>query len=570
VILTPDDQLPFFAGTYFPRRALRGLPAFPDVLARVADAYREQYETIREQNQQVAAALARSNEAPGAPGSTPDTTPLEQARSHLAEVFDPYHGGFGSAPKFPQPTLIQYLLEDYAGAPAQRRSSLHMACTTLRRMALGGINDQVGGGFARYATDNEWMIPHFEKMLSDNALLMALYADAWQATGDPLFARTATETADWAVTEMRAPEGGFYSALDADSEGEEGRFYLWTPDAVQALLTETEYTAVSARFGLDEPANFQGRWHFHVQASISELAKSLRTPAATVRERLDSARGKLYEARWQRTWPLRDDKILTSWNALMIRGLARTGRLLDRPDLVVAAEQALAFIRQAVWTGERLLASWRDGHAELPAYLDDHAFLLEAVLELQQCRWDADRAAFATTLAECLLEGFRDADSGGFLFTAHDHEQLPTRSRPLADDALPSGNGVAARALITLGHLLAEPRYREAGEAAVSSAAPALGQLPHAHATLLSALARVVTPPQVVTLSGDPDACRFWQQDLERYYRPDRLTIIEPGASNQRVTARLCHGSHCLQPVNSREALWQQIGTPRAAPSGVG
>lgn len=570
VFLTPDDLLPFFAGTYFPRQALHGLPALPDLLTRVATAYREQRETIREQNAQVATALARSNEAPGAPDTSLDASPLEQARDHLAEVFDPHHGGFGSAPKFPQPTLIQYLLEDYAGAPTERRSSLHMACTTLRRMALGGINDQVGGGFARYATDNEWMIPHFEKMLSDNALLMALYADAWQATGDPLFARTAVETADWAMTEMRAPEGGFYSALDADSEGEEGRFYLWTPEAAQRLLTEAEYEVVSARFGLDEPANFQGRWHFHVQASISELAKSLRTPAATVRERLDSARHKLYAERWQRTWPLQDNKVLTSWNALVIRGLARTGRLLDRPDLITAAEQALAFIRQSLWTGDRLLASWRDGRAELSAYLDDYAFLLEAVLELQLCRWDTDREAFATALAERLLEGFQDERSGGFLFTEHNHEELPTRSRPLADDALPAGNGVAARALITLGHLMAEPHYRQAGEAAVASAAPALARLPHAHATLLSALARVVEPPRVVTLTGDPEACRDWQQDLERYYRPERLAIIDATANGDPVTARLCHGSHCLQPVSDREALWQQLGTPRADASGVG
>ncbi|MDN3516054.1 thioredoxin domain-containing protein [Aquisalimonas lutea] len=566
VFLTPDDRLPFFAGTYFPRHPRHGLPGFPDLLERIAALYRQRREEIREQNQRVQAAFEQVNAAPGSPQAALDATPLDQARSALAEAFDSHRGGFGQAPKFPQPTLIECLLRDYAHAPAERRESLHMACTTLRRMALGGIYDQVGGGFARYAVDDDWMIPHFEKMLSDNALLLALYSDAWQATGDHLFARIAGETADWALREMRDPAGGFYSALDADSEGEEGRFYLWTPDEVRALLTPEEYAVVAARFGLDGAANFEGRWHFHVHASLSELAKFLRLPGETVRQRLDSARRKLYAARCQRPWPLRDEKILTGWNALMIRGMARAGRLLRRDDLVQAATQALAFLRRELWTGSGLLASWRDGRAELPAYLDDHAFLLDAVLELLQCEWDSEAADFARSLAERLLAGFQDPDGGGFFFTAHDHEALPTRSRPLTDDALPAGNGVAARALLDLGCLLGEPRYIDAGERAVRSAWPALTQLPHAHATLLGALERVLRPPRLITLRGDRDACHAWREDLERYYEPGRLVFVDPGAAGSQVRAQLCLGTVCQAPVEQLESLRDQLGHPRTGP----
>ena len=559
VFLTPDDRVPFFAGTYFPRQARHGMPAFPDLLERIAGLYRERSEDIRAQNGEVLSAFQRLNAAPGDGTEAIDATPLKQARETLAEQFDSRHGGFGGAPKFPQPTLIERLLRDYAHAPGQRRDSLHMACTTLRRMALGGINDQVGGGFARYSVDEHWMIPHFEKMLSDNGLLLALYTDAWQATGDHLFRRIARETAEWALTEMRSAEGGFYSALDADSEGSEGTFYLWTPEQARALLTDNEYAVTAARFGLDNPANFEGRWHLHVQASLSELAKELHAPADTIAERLEDARRKLYQARWQRQWPLRDEKILTSWNALMIRGLARAGRLLEREDFVKAAEQALAFIHRELWTGRRLLASWRDGKAELPAYLDDHAFLLDACLELLQCRWDDDTAAFAGHLADRLLDGFEDREHGGFLFTASDHEALVTRSRPLTDDALPAGNGVAARALLQLGHLKGEPRYLQSGERAVRSAWPAMARLPHAHASLLTALETVLTPPRMVTIRGNPDSSHEWQQDLERYYAPDRLVFVRDDDASPDTGARVCTGSTCLPPVTTLQALREQL-----------
>ena len=555
MFLTPDDQIPFFGGTYFPRQARHGLPAFPDLLERVAGLYRDRREELRAQNQDVLAAFRKLNTAPGTGDEALDAEPLTMARDALASTFDPNHGGFGKAPKFPQPTLIERLLRDYGADPRNRRQSLHMACTTLRRMALGGINDQIGGGFARYSVDDYWMIPHFEKMLSDNALLLALYTDAWQATGDHLFARIARETGDWMLHEMRSPEGGFYSALDADSEGEEGRFYVWSREQIRDLLDAEDEALITARFGLDDPPNFEGRWHFHVQASVSELAKQFHQSPETIRERLDRARQALYQVRSRRVWPLRDEKVLTSWNALAIRALARSGRLLGRQDFIESARIGDAFLRDNLWCDGRLYASWRNHTVEFQAYLDDHAFLLDAQLELMQCQWDPDTEQFARTLADRLLDGFEDPEQGGFYFTAHDHEALITRSRPLADDALPSGNGVAARALLSLGHLLGDPRYINAGERAVQSAWPAIRQTPQAHASLLEALEHILDPPRIITLEGDPEEAHAWRDDVERYYAPDRLSVVKPSTDRTPVTALLCEGSVCQPPFSSLDAL---------------
>ncbi|MFV8834626.1 thioredoxin domain-containing protein [Aquisalimonas sp. APHAB1-3] len=563
VFLTPGDQVPFFAGTYFPREPRHGMPGFADLLERVAALYRDRRDALREQSAEVVAAFQSINAAPGATDTPLDPSLLDQSREALAAEFDATHGGFGRAPKFPQAPLIDRLLRDYAAAPERRRESLHMACTTLRRMALGGINDQIGGGFARYAVDDYWMIPHFEKMLSDNGLLLALYTDAWQATGDHLFSRIAKETAQWMLREMRSPEGGFYSALDADSEGEEGRFYVWTPETVQTLLADADYPLFAARFGLDDPANFEGRWHLHVQASLSELAKRFHLPVDQVRDRLDAARALLYRERARRVWPMRDDKVLTSWNALAIRGLALAGRLLDRPDFVAAADRALGFVRESLWQDGRLMASWREGTAELPAYLDDHAFLLDAVLELLQCHWNDATAAFGDELAERLLAGFEDAEHGGFLFTAHDHEALVTRSRPLTDDALPAGNGVAARALMAFGALRGNPRFLAAGERAVRSAAPAMARVPHAHATLLSAMERILEPARIVTLTGDATETAAWQHDLERYYAPGRLVFRYTGKTGAPVQATVCEGTVCRAAPGSVHDLRAWLHAPR-------
>ncbi|PWG62937.1 thioredoxin domain-containing protein [Spiribacter halobius] len=565
VFLTPD-QLPFFSGTYFPRRPLQGMPAFTEVLARVHGAWQEQRAQIEDQNARLKDAL-RQLEGPPPGTALPGPELLQAARDHLAETFDSAFGGFGEAPKFPQPALLRRLLRHYArsvrhGQPD--REALHMACHSLRRMALGGLYDQVGGGFARYSTDAYWMIPHFEKMLSDNALLLATVTDAWRATGDGFYRRIAEETAEWVRREMTLPEGGFATALDADSEGGEGAFYLWTPDQVREVLPREQAELVILRFGLDERPNFEGRWHLHVHMSFSELAKRLQRPREELVASWAEARQALLAARDARPRPARDDKALTAWNALMIRGLARAGRFLERPALVDAAEAAEGFLRENLWRDGRLLASWRGGTATLPAYLDDHAFLLAALLELQQTRWSDARLAWARELAELLLARFEDADHGGFRFTADDHEALIQRPRPFADDALPAGNAVAAQALGRLGHLLAEPRYLEAAERTVRAGAVAMGEQPAGHCALMDALEEQLEPPELVVLRPDGDPAP-WREIADAGYQPQRM-VFAPGAGAaigpvpaSGHGAWVCRGTHCLPPAASPTELADRL-----------
>jgi len=572
VFLTPD-QLPFFTGTYFPDRPRHGMPAFTEMLESVQRAWSQQRDTIEQQNRRLQSAL-RQLEGPPASHALPGPEALQAGRDQLAESFDPSFGGFGEAPKFPQPTLLRRLLRYYARGLRQGqpdREALHMACHSLRRMGLGGLYDQVGGGFARYSTDAYWMIPHFEKMLSDNGLLLAVVTDAWRATGDAFYQRIAGETAEWVRREMTLPEGGFATALDADSEGGEGAFYLWTPDEVRALLPPEQAELVIRRFGLDERPNFEGRWHLHVHMTFSELAKRLQCPRETLVARWAKARATLLAARDRRPRPARDDKALTAWNALMIRGLARAGRFLDAPALLDAAETAAGFLHRHLWRDGRLLASWRAGEASLPAYLDDHAFLLAALLELQQARWRADRLDWARALAELLLERFEDPDLGGFHFTADDHETLIQRPRPFSDDALPAGNAVAALALGRLGHLLAEPRYLEAAERTVQAGAAGLREQPAAHAALLDALEEQLEPPELVVLRPEGDAAA-WREVAEAGYQPQRL-VFAPGADTPIGPvpsgghgAWVCRGTRCLPPAASPTELADRLADRGTTP----
>jgi hypothetical protein len=360
------------------------------------------------------------------------------------------HGGFGAAPKFPHATELDLCLRHHARIKDPR--SREMVEVSLARMADGGIYDQLAGGFCRYSVDAEWMIPHFEKMLYDNAALLALYADAWRATGTEGFARTATGIVGWLLAEMRSPEGGFYSSLDADSEHEEGKFYVWTPDQVRSLLDEDEYPVAAAHWGLEGPPNFEHEtWHLRVATPLVEVARTLSLTLPDAEARLERARVKLLAARSLRVRPGRDDKMLTSWNALMIAALARSGRIFDQPQWVVAAREAADFIRGTMWRNGKLLATYKDGRAHLNAYLDDYAYLANALLEVLQLRWSNADAAWLRAILDAMLGHFEDATLGGFFFTSDDHETLIHRSKSFSDDAIPAGNGICTNIPCTVG-----------------------------------------------------------------------------------------------------------------------
>ncbi len=563
MFLTPDDHMPFFGGTYFPKESRHGLPGFVDVLQRVAKFYRERRDSLTQQSASLRDIFARIQpQATADARISPDV--LNRAYAELKQQFDPRYGGFGSAPKFPHPPSIERTLRYWAQSvlnDSEDKQALHMVTHTLHAMAAGGLYDQLGGGFCRYAVDEAWMIPHFEKMLYDNAQLLGLYTDAALATGQPLFRHIALETAAWVMREMQSPQGGYYSTLDADSEGEEGKFYVWSEHELRQLLSTEEWAVVASRYGLTGGGNFEGNWHFNVSATIDAVANEVGLPQQQAHELLDTAHRKLLAVREKRIHPGRDEKILTSWNGLMIKAMARAGRLLGRAELIASAEAALAFIREQLWQNGRLLATAKDGEAHLDAYLDDYVFLIDGVLELLQARWRSADLALVQALAENVLVHFENKDDGGFYFTADDHEKLLYRPISTHDDAVPSGNGIAAYVLLRLGHLLGENRYLQAAERTLKALYSAIGQSPASHGTLLLAVEEYLFPTQTIVLRGNADAMQPWTARCNQAYAPRRLTVAIadeerelPGMLAARepigaVSAYVCSGHSCSAPI---------------------
>jgi uncharacterized protein YyaL (SSP411 family) len=552
MFLSPDGT-PFFGGTYFPRTARYGMPAFAELCERIGALWRERRADIEAQNSELAQALARTN--PRRSGERPafSSEAIQGLLDTLRASFDAVHGGFGSAPKFPHPSDLELCL---------RARELEIARVTLLRMCAGGIYDQLGGGFCRYSTDAHWTIPHFEKMLYDNGPLLGLLADAWVLTREEPFARCAHETAGWMMREMQSPEGGYYSSLDADSQGEEGKFYVWSRDEVRDLLSAQEYEAIARHYGLDGPPNFENRlWHLRVTAPVEHEAA------------LAQAKAALFQAREKRARPARDEKILVSWNALAARGMAHAGRVFGRPEWIESARRALQFVRGAMWREGRLRATYKDGRAHLAGYLDDYAFLLAAALELLQDRYSSDELAFARALADVLLEQFEDAKDGGFFFTAREHEALIHRPKPGHDHATPSGNAIAAWGLQRLAALVAEDRYARAAERTLELFYPQMRAQPAGFAAMAIALEEHLEPPRTLILRGKAQALPAWQHALAQEFLPDLAVlaiadgmdapaVLDKPARPEPVNAWLCRGVTCLAPVTDLVKLKKMLKEP--------
>jgi len=575
IVMDPVHHVPFFAGTYFPNQPRHGMPAFIEVLKRIVEFYE------RNKDDQLPQHISAMKEAvaqlqPSEAGDA-DTELLDKAASDLESSYDSANGGFGGPPKFPHPTNLALCLRLWRRSRDHGRTNdslLHMSHHTLAVMARGGLFDHVGGGFYRYAVDAEWSIPHFEKMLYDNAQLLPLYVDAWRATGEPDFREVAGRTAQWVIDEMQAPEGAYYSTLDADSEGEEGRYYLWTTGEITSLLDEPEWRVWESRFGLRGSPNFEGKWHLNIERDVDAVAGDTGVDIERVESLLESARDKLHAARSRRVRPLRDEKVLTSWNGLMIRGMAHAGLHLPEPAYIDSAERALGFMQEHLWDGRRLKATTKDGVSRLNAYLDDYVFLMDALLTLNQCRWDNARVHWAQALADAVLDHFEDHSAGGLFFTSDDHEALLYRDKPTMDDATPSGNGVAARALLRLGHLLAEPRYLQAGERILKSMTGVMRRYPSAHGALLEALCEHHQPVETIVLRGSPEDMRHWQA-LCTGYRPDRQVFAIPGptegelpgiiasmTNRGNVTAYICRGTACSEPITDPPTFERSLAEP--------
>ena len=575
MFIDPDGQRPFFGGTYFPDEARYGMPSFRDLITRVAAYYAEHRQDVRGQGEQLQNIFEQITRPAPADEAALSHVALDEARKQLAQTFDREYGGFGGAPKFPHTPGLERLLRHWRASAHNDDpdvEALYMTTLSLTRMAEGGIYDHLGGGFCRYTVDRDWQIPHFEKMLYDNGPLIALYAQAHLATGEPLFAKVAGDSADWLLADMRSPEGAFYSSRDADSEGEEGRYYVWTRDEVQALLPSDEYEVVARRFGLDGEPNFEDKWHLTVHEPLDGIAKSLDRPESGIEDTLGRAMAIMLDRRTGRIAPARDEKQLASWNALAIRGLAIAGNVLNRSELVAAAVRAADFIDDHMFENGRLFASYKDGAARFPAYLDDHAFLLDAALELLQAGWQPRHLALAQRLADILLDHFHDAGSGGFWFTADDHEALMHRPKPLADESMPSGNGIAALALQRLGFLLGETRYLQAAEGTLRHASQVMTEHPQAHVTLLTALEEYLENPETIIIRGDAPETESWRAQTQKIYAPRRLIFAIPSDCENlpgaladragrpgRTVAYRCLGSHCSMPLESLDALAAEL-----------
>ena len=579
MFLTPHDHMPIFAGTYFPEKPRHGLPAFTQLLENIAHVYATRKQDIDKQSDSLKDAFARIASQDNTPAEHLGSMPLDVARNQIEQQFDSRFGGYSAAPKFPHPAIIQRALKHWArtsesGNPDSR--ILHTALFSLERMSSGGLFDHLGGGFCRYSTDEQWMIPHFEKMLYDNGPLLWLNTQAWCISGDVTCKDAAIETAEWVVREMQSQQGGYYSALDADSEGEEGKFYIWNPATVASHLDDSEYQLLACRFGLNKPANFEGNWHLHAYQSYKDLADQFDASETDVRKNLQTARKKLFQVREQRIHPGLDDKILTSWNGLMIRGMAYAGRQLDKPAYVDSATRAADYIYNKLWQNDRLLATAKDGHAHLNAYLDDYAFLISGLIELLQSKWDSKWLHWAQQLADVLIEQFDDKANGGFFFTSHDHEQLIQRSKSYSDDAIPSGNGIAAESLLLLGYLLAEPRYIDAAERCLKAAWSSINQAAISHCSLLEALDAYLEPPQVIILRGSADEVMNWQQPAVASFMPHSYIFAIPEDNNlppslaekimsDTVLAYVCEGMQCLPPISDLNEWCELIDDQKAA-----
>ena len=572
VFLTPDLR-PFYGGTYWPPQPRMGMPGFAQVVAAVADAWCQR----RDQAEEMAARLTESLHEPevdSSSGRRPTIELLETAAQQLKRAFDYQNGGFGGRPKFPHPMGLQFLLRL---AHRQQRDDLReLVRLSLDRMAHGGIYDHLAGGFARYSVDERWLVPHFEKMLYDNALLIGAYLDGFLATGNPHDAIVVRETADYVLNYMTDPTGGFHSAEDADSEGEEGKFYLWTPREIEQVLGHEIGQRFCYVYDVSGLGNFEGRNILNLPKTLQQCATVKGWDLDSLRQEMAESRRKLLEVRDQRVRPGKDDKILVSWNALMIDSLARASMVLDQPRYQQAAATAARFLLAELRRPDgRMLHCWRAGRARFDAYLDDHTFLINALVSLYQTDFDESWIESAVQLADVVLRHFADP-AGGFFFTADDHEALIVRNKELLESSVPSGNAMAATALVRLGSLCGNPDYLAAAEAVVGLSADMMLRAPTAMGQMLVAADMLVGPMREIVVLGDLQRVETAETltDLRRRYLPNQVTacrtpdrinapgVLEPIFRGKTMlaaepTVYVCENFACQNPLSGADAVRQ-------------
>jgi uncharacterized protein YyaL (SSP411 family) len=557
VFLTPDGK-PFYAGTYFPNEPRHGMASFQQILTGVIEAWRNDRENVVGSASEVAQQL-QALSGVGFEEQPLDEEIFRSALRGLGQRFDASWGGFGDAPKFPQPMTIEFLLRE--SIRGENDNALEMAEGTLRKMAEGGMYDQIGGGFARYSVDHRWLVPHFEKMLYDNAQLARVYLHAWQVTGNDFYRRITEETLDYVLREMRHEDGGFYSSQDADSEGVEGKFYVWSAEEIREALGEEADTFMRV-YGVSNEGNWEGH-------NILNLRL-----AGALDGRIAAARATLYELRSKRIWPGLDDKVLTSWNGLMLAAFAEAGQALGRADYIEAAESNADFLHRTMRRDSgRLFRTWKAGSdAKYNGYLEDYAYLADGLLALYEATFERRWVDWARELAELMLGHFRDTKNGGFFDTSDDHEQLIHRPKDLQDNAVPSGNAMAASVLVRLSLLTGNGDYWQVAEQITSTMNKFMAQYPSGFGQWLNVAKFMLSAPREIALMGSGDAIAPLLKVIRGGYRPFQVVAAGEEGSlpllenrpqiDGKGTAYVCRRFVCQAPVTGPEELALQLGSP--------
>ena len=579
VFLTPELQ-PFYGGTYWPPRARMGMPGFEQVLSAVLDAWNNRRDEAIRQAAAITAQLQQMNTAPASDARL-NVELLHAAGAALERTFDFNHGGFRGAPKFPQPASLRLLLRIWHHWP--RDGVLQMVKLSLDKMAQGGIYDHLAGGFARYSVDERWLVPHFEKMLYDNALLADAYLDGYLATGNSQYARVASQTLDYLLNDMTDPHGGFHSTEDADSEGEEGKFYVWTPEEVQQILGEEAAATFCYVYDVSGQGNFEGKSILNLPKTVEQCAAIKGWDLEKLGPALAESRRKLLAVRDGRVRPGKDDKVLLSWNALAIDSLARAAGILDEPAYLAAATKAAQFIHDSMSRPDgRLFHCWRGGRAKHDACLDDYTYLINALVTLYEAGFEERWIDEAVSLADIVLRHFADSQHGGFFYTADDHESLITRPKEVQDSSVPSGNAMAATGLVRLGRLCGRTDYLEAARSTLTATTSQMSDFPNNVAQMLIALDAYLGPMPEIVLLGDPHQrdTRAAIADLRKRFLPNRIVACRTGAesggdsreldpifagkqmTDAALTVFVCEDFACQAPVTGKDAAlatWETL-----------
>ncbi|MEQ8820622.1 MAG: thioredoxin domain-containing protein [Sumerlaeia bacterium] len=578
IVMTPEKE-PFFAGTYFPKQSRMARIGMVDLLPQLAQAWIEQKDDIAKSAASIQNALQRMTA--GAPGDLPGEAELRQAYEQLNYQFDAHFGGFGSSPKFPVPHNLSFLLRHFRRTGDD--TALHMVKQTLQAMSRGGIYDHVGFGFHRYSTDEHWLLPHFEKMLYDNALLAIAYTEYYQITADQDASRVAQELLTYVLRDMTLPEGGFASAEDADSEGVEGKFYVWTPEEIREVLGQDDADFFCAVFHIVDGGNFHdeatgrksGENIPHLRQPLEEIAEKHELSIGALRQRIAGCRERLFAHRDRRVHPLKDDKVLTDWNGLMIAALSRASRGIGDQSYAEHARRAADFLLSHLRTpAGRLLKRWREGEAGLPGHLEDYAFTVWGLIELYEATFEVRWLREASALSDAMIHHFHDAERGGFFQTADDSEKLLVRGKDAYDGAIPSGNGVAALALYRLGRMLGREDLEDVAEGTIKAFGGSLKERGVGHTMMLQAVDFAAGPTREIVVAGDPEHPQFaaMADFVRRKFYPNTVVVHRPADDNAEIialapylkemrpregrpTVYFCENFACQQPIVAMDQL---------------